>query len=154
MRLLAGLGATTPPGEPGSVRISMTPHRGSLELTFSDTSCELTVSWEVALRLISLLHILILQNRLLRNEPAQLTSDGRRKQIFSLTGGEAQHPLRCSWNRAAPGVECAAAAAPDEEVEVVLREDAATELVMALVQRFARNGIAKSPAVRGQDESP
>jgi hypothetical protein len=58
-----------------------------------------------------------------------------------VTGGSRTSPITCSWDAATVDVELR----PDDEgtpdnFELVLKEEAAAELVMALAERIALNG--------------
>jgi hypothetical protein len=109
--------------------------------------CKIIVKWDVALRLMSLLHVLVLQNRLLRGESPELRITRDRSRIFVLTGGARSSEIECSWSAKVGEVTCEPViGGAADQFELVLGEDEAAELVMALAERIASNGAAKALA--------
>lgn len=106
-----------------------------------ETKCELVAKWDVALRLMALVHVLVLQNRLLRGEVPEVRVASDRMRVFSVTEGWRTSPIVCSWDAATVDVECnPVGEGMADQFEIVLKEEAAAELVMALAERIALNG--------------
>jgi hypothetical protein len=121
--------------------MSFTREHGVFTTACDGVNCGIVVKWDVALRLMALVHVLVLQNRLLRGEPPELRIVPDRTRIFTLTGGLRSAPIECTWNAETADVTCGpVAAGAADQFELVLKEDAATELVVALAERMARNG--------------
>lgn len=150
VRLIGGIAGSTPPDAPGTIRISFVQDAGVFSTVHEELTRRIIVKWDVALRLIALMHVLVLQNRLLRGESPDLRITRDRARLFSLTGGARSSAIECSWSATTSEVTCepVAGGAPDQ-FELVLGEDAAAELVAALAERIAINGVAKA---LGRDE--
>jgi hypothetical protein len=125
----------------GVIIICFTQEPGVFSATRNESKYELVAKWDMALRLMSLVHILVLQNRLLRGE----TLDGKvapgRTRIFDMSEGWRTSPIVCSWDAEITDVQCSPAneGSPDQ-FELVLKEEAAAELVAALAETIALNG--------------
>jgi hypothetical protein len=87
----------------------------------------------------------LLQNRILRGELPELRVSPNRTRVFKLTGGRRTTAIECSWNDQTADVRCGRdpEGAPDE-FELLLGEEAATDLVLALAAQIANNGTAMS----------
>jgi hypothetical protein len=125
----------------GAIRFSFTQERGVFAVAWNESRCELIIKWDVALRLMALMHILVLQNRILRSETLDIRVMPDRMRVFNVSEGWRASPIRCSWDAASTDVKCSPASAEStEQFDLVLKEEAAAELVVALAERIARNG--------------
>src|SRR4051812_40416253 len=106
VRLIASLGSSTGRESAGSVTISFAQEPGVFVTSQSARERELLIKWDVALRLMGLLDILILQNRLLRDETPHPGVSSQSSHIFTVSGGLRATPIICSWDEANPHVQC------------------------------------------------
>ncbi|MEO7596683.1 MAG: hypothetical protein ABI134_36090 [Byssovorax sp.] len=141
MRLVATLGSSTGRVGSGVIRLSFNQEPGVLFVMCKESKCELVVKWDVALRFMALVHLLVLQNRLLRDEAPEIRHVSERTRIFDVTGGLRMSAIVCSWDASTADVECRPVhEGIAEQFELVVREEAAAELVMSLAERMALNG--------------
>lgn len=144
VRLVGALGSATARPGPGMVRLSFTQEPGVLTVTHDESGWRLVIKWDLALRLMALLHVLILQNMLLRDEAPKVRVAPDRSRVFTVTEGQRASSIVCSWNEAADDVECNLVEGTADELELTLKEGAAAELIMALAERIALNGTASA----------
>jgi hypothetical protein len=143
VRLVGTLGSSTDRGGSGVIRLSFNQEPGVLFAAFKESKCELVVKWDVALRLIALVHVLVLQNRLLRGEAPEIRDVSERTRIFDVTGGSRMSAIVCSWVASTVDIECRPVHdGVAEQVELVVKEEAAAELVTSLAERMALNGTS------------
>lgn len=143
VRLVGTIGSSTPQSQVGSVRLSFHREPGILSTTRNDVTTEIVAKWEVAINLIALIQVLLLQNKLLRGETASGRLDTPGATIFTVSGGARGTPVTLSWDSTREDVRCnRVQGGSSEHFELVLEERAAAELVAALVERIAANGIA------------
>lgn len=141
VKLIGTLGSFTDSKGVGTVQISFAQEHGVFAVARTESRCEFRIKWEVALRLLALMHILVLQNRMLRGEALDMRISPDRARIFHVSEGWRSSPIMCSWNAANPDVQCGPASAGSvEQLDLWLKEDAAVELIMALAEQIARNG--------------
>jgi len=89
----------------------------------------------------ALVHVLVLQNRLLRGEAPEVRVASDRKRIFCVTEGWRMSPIVCAWDASTADVESGPVhGGTADQFELVVKEEAAAELVMALAERIALNG--------------
>jgi hypothetical protein len=139
-RLIGVLGAFSEGERQGSIRISFAQTPEAFTVERSGGRYELCLKWDIALKLIALLHISLLQTKLLRGEAVELAT-ARRTGLFEVTGGRRSMPLVCAWDAGA--AEVSYVSMHDEEGsphEIVLSEAGAMELGLALAETMASNG--------------
>jgi hypothetical protein len=143
LRLVGTIGSSTERARPGRIRLSFHQEPGVFAVVQARGEWQLVVKWDLALNLIALVHILVLQNRLLRGEKPELGAPAQRDRVFTVSGGGRASFIVCSWDSSMKGIECheAAGGGPDQ-FELELMEEAAVELVAALAERVATNGVA------------
>jgi hypothetical protein len=142
VRLVGTIGSSTERAAPGTIRVSFHQEPGVFAVMQDGVGSQLLAKWDLALRLMALVHVLVLQNRLLRGEKPELRS-AERERVFSVAGGGRASPILCSWDSSTMDVECHAVGEGEpDQYELVLKEEAAAELVAALAERIATNGIA------------
>jgi len=142
VRLIGIIGASTEAGA-GSVRVSFNQDPGVFTVTQTESEGTLVAKWDVALRLMALLHIVTLQNKILRGEASEIGSASCGACVFTVSGGERGAPVTCSWDAATPDVEYKRVAeGTGDQFELVMTEEAAIELVTDLAERIAANGAA------------
>lgn len=140
VRLIGIIGASTETGA-GSVRVSFNQDPGVFAVTQSGSEGALVVKWDVALRLMALLHIVILQNKILRGEAPEIGIAPCEACVFTVSGGGRGAPVTCSWDAAKPDVEYKRVTeGASDQFELVLTEKAAIELAADLAGRIAANG--------------
>ena len=145
VRLVGTLGSWTDSIGSGSIRVSFHQIPDIFSVVRSESACELIMKWDVALRLMALVHILVVQIKILRNEFPEIRVATDRARVFKVTGGWRLSPIVCSWNVATDEVECNQVGEEAvDQFELVLKEDAAAELVMALAERIALNGTTRA----------
>ena len=141
VRLVGTLGSSTGRAGSGVIRLSFNQESDVFFVACKESKCELVVKWDVALRLIALVHVLVLQNRLLRGEAPEIRDVSERTRIFDVTGGLRMSAIVCSWDASTADVECRPVhEGIAEQFELVVKEEAAAELVMSLAERMAFNG--------------
>jgi hypothetical protein len=140
VRLIASLGSSTDQESPGLVKVSFTQEPGVFATARRQQQSEIVAKWDVALRLMALLHVLVLQNKLLRSETPEIRVPSGKVRVFTVSGGWRSSPIVCAWNAATVEVECRPVEGAADQFELVLKEEAAAELAMSLAERFARNG--------------
>jgi hypothetical protein len=148
VRLIGVVGSWTEDGS-GSVVVSFSHEPGVFTVTQSESEGELVVKWDVALKLMALLHIVVLQNKILRGETHEMRGAPTQARVFTVTGGGRCSPITCRWEAMTLAVECKPVTdGPNDQFELVLTEAAATELVTDLAERIAANGTATPKAGR------
>ncbi|MDC0746391.1 hypothetical protein [Polyangium mundeleinium] len=140
VRLVATLGSSTDIVGTGTIYVSFV-QEPVFAVTRNGSRCELVVKWDVALRLMALVHVLVLQNKLLRGEAPEIRGAPDRAQVFEVTGGLRSSPIVCSWDASTAGVEFRPVhEGMADPFELVMKEEAAVELVLTLAERIAHNG--------------
>jgi hypothetical protein len=145
VRLVGTLGSWTDSNGLGSIRVSFHQNSDIFSVVRGASECDLIAKWDIALRLMTLVHILVVQNKILRNEPPELRVATDKARVLRVTGGWRLSPIVCSWGVANGEIECNQVG--DEAVdqfELVLKEEVAVELVMALAERVALNGTTRT----------
>jgi hypothetical protein len=141
VRLVGILGSSTAKVGSGVIRLSFDQEPGVLFFACEESRCELVVKWDVALRLMTLMHVLVLQNRLLRGEAPENREMSERARVFDVTGGSRMSALVCSWDSSTADVEyCSVHEGIAEQFELVMKEEVAVELVVSLAETMALNG--------------
>ena len=146
VRLIGTIGASTDRSDLGSVVMSFAHQPDVFFAVHRGSKWELSVKWDVALRMVAIIHVLVVQNRLLRGESAELAFRPGQSPVFAVTGGAKRGPIVCNWEANTVGVECRPVEGMPEQMDLTLREDLATQLVTAFADRIARNRIASAPA--------
>lgn len=146
VRLVGTIGSSTEQAGSGKIRVSFHQDPGVFAVMQDGVRSQLHAKWDLALRLMALVHVLVLQNRLLRGEEPALVVPSQMGRLFTVAEGRRASPVVCSWASSTVDVECnpVSDGGPDQ-FELVLKEDAAVELVVALAQRIATNGITRAP---------
>jgi len=94
--------------------------------------------------------ILVLQNKILRGEAPEVRVASDRARVFDVTEGWRMSPIVCSWEASTVDVQCGPVhEGMADQFELVVNEEAAAELVMALAARIAFNGV--TAARKGSD---
>ncbi len=147
---LGSLGATTHCDGSGLIRLSFCREDKVLDVRDDGSVIEFVMSWEVVLQLVPLLHILVLQNRLLRLEEPILPSPSPEKRFLSVWGRIRAGFFACTWKKDTNGVSYNPALDPEDpkQVELLFSENVAVELISALTEHIARNGIENHLAGR------
>lgn len=144
VRLVGVLGAWTGSTGAGIVTISFAQEPGALTLTNDETRWKLVVKLDLALRLLALLHVLVLQNMLLRGETPEIRATADRSHTFTVTDGWRSSPITCSWDRSRADVECKQVDGMADQFELTLTEQLASEMATALAARIAQNGATSA----------
>ncbi len=101
----------------------------------------------------ALVHVLVVQNRLLRGETPEVRVRPDRKRVFNVTGGLRSGPIECSWDAGTADIRCGpVVGGGGDQFELVIEEEAAAELVATLAERIAWNGTttARQQAIEHQ----
>ena len=142
--LVAAVVGSTPKDAPGEIMLSFGQEPGVFSIERNDGRCLLTMKWELTFKLQAAVHILVLQNRLLRGEPPELP--GNVYGVFTFAGGARATPIECSWDVNAAGVIYRPAADAADVFEFILSEAAAIGLATGLAEQHAKNGVARQLA--------
>ena len=146
IKLVAMMGSSTPRESSGSVRISFMQEPGVLTVAEDASEVVLVVIWDVAVKLIALLQVLVLQNRLLRAEtPLHTTIPLGR--VFKVTGGAPSGNIVCSWAVGASEVKCRTVSDSVDQFELIIQEEAASQLAFAIAETLASTGLKNSDEV-------
>lgn len=139
-KLVGTIGSSTGPIE-GQVNVSFLNDVKVLHLVVGVDLCELSITSDLAMRLIAFLHILLLQNRILRSEERVIGDPVDPSSRFE-TAWAAEPILVCTWRRDHGGVRVQVEGAEaGTQVELVLTEDAAVDLLRSLAKAVARRGV-------------
>jgi hypothetical protein len=102
----------------------------------------LATSWDVALRLATLVQILLLQarHRTERADPLRFQRSGPAR--FEISGGRARSPMTFAWDANLPGI----ALRRVEESEggglsLIIQEEPAIDLALSILDHVAQNGL-------------
>lgn len=149
-QLIATLGSSTSLDAVGSVGMSFTRTEGVLTATRDATSCRVHIKWSVAINLMALLHVLVLQNRLLRGESPEFWLSLEGERTFRIAGGMRTGSIEIVWDASAADVtlEPFHEGGPDQ-FQLVMKERAAAALLVCLAERFAEDGTMTSRVGRG-----
>ncbi|MBK9261554.1 MAG: hypothetical protein IPM54_17330 [Polyangiaceae bacterium] len=150
---LAGLvAASTHDSGGGTIRIVFDNNGDVIKVNATDQTIEVVIKWEVILQLTTLLHVLVLQNRLLRSEDPVLPAPTHDKRIFNVWGRIRAGFFACGWATTAEGISYNPALDPEapDHVEIVLSEAIAVEFISALTEAISRNGIRNHLELRQQ----
>lgn len=143
VRLVGTIGSSTDRARFGAIRVSFHQEPGVFSLMHDGGRSQLVAKWDLALTLMALVHVLVLQNRLLRGETSELRQAPGRERVFTVAGGGRGSPIVCSWDSSTIEVECSAVGEGGSgQFELVVKEEAAAELVATLADRIATNGVA------------
>ena len=142
-KLVGGIGATTEESN-GQIRLSLWNTPGVLVVNSDNDTCELVIQPELAAQLVALIHILVLQNRILRNEPATLPPIGE-SNVFRVAA-KSKGSFVCTWDCEAAGVKCEPHLGSEAagQSEVLIREDIALLFMCALACGMAKYGTRSS----------
>ncbi|WP_437587438.1 hypothetical protein [Sorangium sp. So ce1000] len=142
LKLVGGIGATTDDDGGGQIRLSFVNTPGVLAVTVKNTLHELVIKRELAVQLVTLIHVLVLQNKIVRCEDPALPVGVGAKGGFSVVGGDPP-PFICAWETGATGIQYHSPPDPEGQAELVISEAAAVQLLSALAERMARIGTSR-----------
>lgn len=146
-RLVGAIGASTNTVGVGTIRMSLVQEVDICALTREGGAWRVSTKWDIALRIVALLHLLLVQNRLLRHESPTLEIVGVGEQRFAVSSGGQASAVSWSWDCAASGIDVNPVAGDSGQFEIVLVEGVAVELVHALVKSMAEYGASRSQDV-------
>jgi len=137
-RLLGSLASKTEESGPGWIRFCFFPEKDVLSFQEEGGQACLVLDRGVTMSLISSLHVLVEQNRVLRNEgegTARLGGTGQ--AVFSVRRDmrEKKESFTCCWAAGTVGIEQSLI---DEQIDLWIRDDLAEELALRLIHCLAR----------------
>lgn len=147
IHLIGIVGASTPADARGTVKLTFAQQTEVFVAELGELRCKIIVKWDIAVRLIALIHILLIQNCIIRGTRLDLRISPDRVRVFNVTGGRRTTSIEFSWSADALDVKCGLS--PDggpHDFELLLGEEAAAELVSALAEQIANNGTAMNVA--------
>jgi hypothetical protein len=141
IKLVGGVGATTGDDRKGQLTLSFANTPELLEWSVTGPVEQLVVKWELAVQLVALIQVLLLQNKVLRNEEPELHL-GDAGHFTVAASGTA--PLVCAWPHG-EGAHCfpPPIGEPGAQVELKLSDEVALQLVSALAIAIASEGTKK-----------
>src|SRR5688572_23034914 len=124
--LVGGLGASTNASGSGTIRLSFAKDSEALELRDGGDLNELVAKWELAVKLVALLHILVVQNKLLRAEQPVLSTTTNGPPPFEVRA-DAKSGIVCRWSAETDGIVYNPTPDPEspDQAELLLSEPVA-----------------------------
>lgn len=140
--LVGGLGASTNASGRGTIRLSFAKGSEALDVRYGGDLNELVAKWEVAVKLVALLHILVVQNKLLRAEQPVLSTKTNGPPLFEVRA-DAKSGIVCRWPVETDGIDYNPTPDPEspDQAELLLSEPVAIHLIAGVVEAIARRGV-------------
>jgi hypothetical protein len=142
IELVGSIGSTTEEREGGQILISFASTPGVLAVRARERTHELEIKWEMALRLMTLIQVLVLQNRLLRGEEPVHPVCAGTEGGFSVEGN-AFSVYVCTWETGTAGIDSDPQSDPEtaDQARLAMSEVVALQLVGALAEKMARTAV-------------